>query len=345
VDLHRARHRSLRGLAGQELRHGGLARERRARLLERRRAERHEPGRLVVGGHVREHERDGLVLGDGPAKRVALLRVAAAGVEGGADRAGRLGGDAHPAALERGERDAEPLPDRPEPLRLRNLAPVERQRHGRAGPDAHLLLVAADDEPRGTPLDEEGGHFPSPRLRIGLRPHDDHACHVAARDPLLLSVEHPDVAAPDRARAHGGRVAAGLRLRQPERPRGPLARRDRRQEPAPLRLRAEAGDGLAHHVRHRRDHGRGAVGGGELHEREGVGHRARAGAAVRLGHVHGEQPQLAEAVHELAREAGAPVVLGGDRRDPFAREATGGVLDRLLELARLECHGASWSRR
>src|SRR5882762_1298177 len=68
---------------GQELRHRGLARERKAAVLEACRLVDQEPRRLDPGGHVREQELDRLELGDRLPELPPLARVLERGVQRG----------------------------------------------------------------------------------------------------------------------------------------------------------------------------------------------------------------------------------------------------------------------
>src|SRR5690606_33057688 len=84
VDLERLVRDPVAHLGGVELGHRGLGGVAHALVLERRRAEDEQARRIDVGGHVRQHESDGLVLGDGLAEALALLGVGERGLVGGA---------------------------------------------------------------------------------------------------------------------------------------------------------------------------------------------------------------------------------------------------------------------
>src|SRR4051812_22353196 len=72
-----------------------------ARLLLAGRALGQQTSGLQLGRHVGQLELDRLVLGDGHAERLALLRVGDGGLEGCAGDAARAGRDVDPAQLER----------------------------------------------------------------------------------------------------------------------------------------------------------------------------------------------------------------------------------------------------
>src|SRR5215813_6334838 len=59
-------------LAGEDLRHRPLARERLARLFQTRRAQRQQGRSVELGCHVRQHELDGVVPGDRLSERLPL---------------------------------------------------------------------------------------------------------------------------------------------------------------------------------------------------------------------------------------------------------------------------------
>src|SRR3712207_8168874 len=68
-----------------------------------------EPGRPYLRLHVRQLERDRLVLGYGLAERGTLHRVAGGVAEGALGDAEGLRGDPDPAEVQRSERHLEPL--------------------------------------------------------------------------------------------------------------------------------------------------------------------------------------------------------------------------------------------
>ena len=85
VDAETLLHAEAAGLGGEQLGHAGLQVRANACVLQSRRTQREQPGRVHLCGHVGELELDRLVLGDRLAEGLALLGVAQAELE----RAGR----------------------------------------------------------------------------------------------------------------------------------------------------------------------------------------------------------------------------------------------------------------
>ncbi len=84
-------------------------------------------------------------------------------------------------------------------------------------------------------------------------------------------------------------------------------------------------------------HGR--VHAGQLLDRDRVGERVGACAAVFLGDGNAHQPELGELGDEVVREAALPVELLGDRRDSIACERADRVADQLVLGREVEVHG------
>ena len=104
------------------------------------------------------------------------------------------------------------------------------------------------------------------------------------------------------------------------------------------RLRAERG------VRAERDRDRG-VDARELLDRDRVGERVGAGAAVLLGERDPHPAELAELPDDLVGEGLRPVELAGDRGDLALGEVADGGAERLVLLGEVEVHGEEVSRR
>src|SRR3972149_1226105 len=82
--------------------------------------------------------------------------------------------------------------------------PPEEEPAGGAGPDAELVLgLGARDAVPGR-LDDEGGDALVLRLGVGLGEDEGVVGDGRVGDPVLLPVQHVDVALTARARAHGG---------------------------------------------------------------------------------------------------------------------------------------------
>ena len=82
----------------------------------------------------------------------------------------------------------------------------------------------------------------------------------------------------------------------------------------------------------------GGVDARELLDRERVGERVGAGAAVLLRERDPHQPELAELAHDLVRERLRPVELAGDRRDPRLRELAHRALQQRVVVGEIEVH-------
>ena len=136
----------------------------------------------------------------------------------------------------------------------------------------------------------------------------------------------------------GARVGAGARLGQPER-RELLAGRELGQPFLLLLLGAEEEDRhrAERRVRGHRDRDR-RVDPRQLLDRDRVGERVGAGAAVLLGDRHAHQPELGELRDELVREAVLAVELLGGRRDPLLGELANGGADELVLGREVEVH-------
>ena len=174
--------------------------------------------------------------------------------------------------------------------------------------------------------------------------------YVAARDPLLLAVEHPAVAARRRARgAHARRVAAGLRLgeregaRERTRPRRAAAGSCASAPRVPNRAMASATMLVTRHRDRRR----------RSRPRRSPSSRARTRRRppptppYAAGHVDGEEAELAEPADE--RPPGTRSSRSFSARDR-ARRARARTRRAVSWTARwgsvgLEVHGAPSARR
>ena len=155
---------------------------------------------------------------------------------------------------------------------------------------------------------------------VGARGEGDVLRHAAVRDVDLRAVDAPaavDLLGPG-LRARG--VRAGVGLGEPERA-DRLALRHRHQEPQLLLLGAVAVDRAAaeRDVRRQRDAGR-AAGARDLLDRDRVGQRVEAGAAVLLGERQPEEAQLGHLLHDVGGELLALVEVARTRRDHLVGE-------------------------
>ena len=231
-----------------------------------------------------------------------------------------------------------PCAARAEQALLRHAAVRERQRPRVGRVPAHLAVRLALLVARRAVRDDQVGDL----VVAGARGDADDAGDVGARvgDELLGAVDHPVAVVAARAGADVAGVRARLGLGQPE--RAELAPRGQVGHPLLLlllgaeqvdRLRAERG------VRAHRDRHRG-VDARELLDRDRVGERVAARAAVLLGERDPHQPEVAELLHDLVREALLAVERLGDRRDLALGEVADGAADQLMVGREVEVHPA-----
>ncbi len=145
-------------------------------------------------------------------------------------------------------------------------------------------------------------------------------------------------------RAGVPRVRAGVGLRQAEGSQ-PFARAQLRHPLALLLLGAEQVDRLRAQrgVGAQRDRD-GGVDPRELLDRERVGERVAARAAVLLRERDAHQVQLAQLAHDLVREGLRAVELLGDGGDLALGEFPDGAADQLVVWGEVEVHGRAFSQ-
>ena len=164
-------------------------------------------------------------------------------------------------------------------------------------------------------------------------------------DELLRAVDHPLAVLEPGAGPDVAGVGAGLGLGEPEgaelAPRAEVG-----QQLALLLLGAEQVDRLRAErgVRGHRDRDRG-VDPGQLLDRERVGERVAAPAAVLLGERDPHQAELAHLRDQLVGERLRAVELLGDGRDLVAGEVADGVAQQPLLVGELEVHAAAQTTR
>ncbi len=237
----------------------------------------------------------------------------------------RLRRRAQARALERPERDRQPLADLADHVLLRHAHFVEDRLARRRGADAELVLELAHAEARAVGLDDERGQAPG--LVVGDREDDVEVRDAEVRDPVLGPVDHPLLAVLDGRRLHPRRVRARLGLGQRER-RRPLAGRAPRQEALLQLLGAEQLDRQRAELLHHQDQRARGVDLGDLLDRHVQHQRARAGAAVLGRERQAEDVLLGQQLAHVPRVLGLLVDLGRARRDPLARD----LADRLAEI-------------
>ena len=321
-----------RRLAHVMLQQCSLAGRRLAGVDLPRRLPGEEAHRVDLDRHVRELERDRLLLRDRDTEGTALLGVVARVLECGARDPDGESADRHAARVH-------------ERLEVRIVAAEARRRrdahvlelHPMGGErlDAHVLLALPDRDPARTALDDEGGETV---WRLGID--EEHLSFGGERDETFLTVDHPVRAAP---------LGAGREIRRVEVPtrfdeRRGAGREVLAGEPAEpgLPLLLGAGD----EERDRDEPGREQVKGeGEVPVRELLEEkRARDGragipvAAERLGDRGLHEPELPAARDDGRRHLA--LLVGLARRGPehLAREARHRITDEPLLLRRFEVH-------
>ena len=114
-----------------------------------------------------------------------------------------------------------PLPSAPDHPVGGDGAVVEIQLPGGRSLDAELVLEGTEGEPGVILLDHERGDPARPGRRVGHRHHRVVLRHPGVGDPPLGAVEDKTVPVADRARRHGRRIRARLRLGQARRRTSP----------------------------------------------------------------------------------------------------------------------------
>ena len=177
------------------------------------------PRRLDLRRHVGEAEVHRLVLDDGLAEGLALLRIAHRRLERRARHADRLRGDADAPGFEIGERDAVAVAFVAEQAVGRDAAVLEQDLRGVGSMLAQLFLDAGDDVARRVGRHAEAGNALLAGGRIGDREDDGDLRVLARGDELLDAIQHPTVAVLDRARvviaAASEPVCGSVRQKQP----------------------------------------------------------------------------------------------------------------------------------
>ena len=222
-----------------------------------------------------------------------------------------------------------------ESMAVRHEALVERHFRSGKGPHAHLVNLAADDEPLEILLYEEDGEL---LLLAGLGEDGEEVGHRRRGDPGLLPVD--DIAAVDLLRRGGDGVEVGAGVRLGHADGADLLA-------AQCRLEQALEDvGVAEHVEelaaHQRLHGHRA---GERHraardlgQRQGELGEGEAGAADVLRVAHAEEAEVGELLEEGARKGARLVQRGRLRRDALVAEAREGVADLFLLVGEIEVH-------
>mmetsp|Transcript_17461 Transcript_17461/g.37550 ORF Transcript_17461/g.37550 Transcript_17461/m.37550 type:complete len:338 (+) Transcript_17461:1186-2199(+) len=287
---------------------------------------------LDAHGHVRNHERDGLVVGDWDAHCLSLRRVSDRLVHGAASEPDRARSNWRAGVVKRAHRHLEAVADVAEAVLVehQHVLKGDSARVRAALPHIDLLTTNAYAWRVGV-HDEAGESGAGLGLGVSLCEDEVPVGDAAVGDPHLLAVNKPRVAFALRACSEPGYVGACARLRHAV---GSLQRL--------LGQPAQVLHLLL--VRARKDHGRlgQAVG---LHRRHDAGaavrelladddalHAAEAEAAILLGNVRVHQAHLPSLVEHRPRELHRPIVLGRDRDNLLCSKCASCLLQGILLL-------------
>ena len=249
-----------------------------------------------------------------------------------------------PSRIRRNSLEAAPL--LAEQVRRRDAGTVEQQLAGRRGMQTQLLLEPPDRE-----AGRVGGHDEGADLgrAVVARPGpggDDVGARLAGvGDEALAAVEHPApavgaVLVPG-GRPRAARIAAGAGLGQAVRA-DDLAAGHRHQEALLLLRRAGQVERPAAEARvGRDDQPERAPYPADLLDRDGVRERVEPGPALVLGDRDAEPAELADAPHDLGREAPLALVLVDHRRDLGQHEVADRVAQEGMLGRQVEVHPAS----
>src|SRR6266540_3573266 len=309
------------------------------------------PGGLDLGRHVGQHEGDRLVLDQGPAELLALLRVLQRELERRPRDAQRLGADDRARELERLQgrrralvgalacpRDAGlELLDAAEHVLERDRAVLEQHLRRMRGADAHLLFLLAHAQALGARRDDE--RRLASGAQLGLHGGHDHVDvgDASVGDEHLLAVDDPAAVLADRARLHGGHVRPGVGLGDREGAEGGLVRRpvaggDPGRDLVRRALGEDRGHGQAGALDGQRDAG--AAPGQLLGDQRR--HDPGAVAVGLLQELGAVESDLGRLLDDRPRKLFGLVVLVGDRPDLLLGEAVHPVADLFLLVAQLK---------
>src|SRR5918997_775262 len=307
-----------------------------ALVLYPRRLVYEEPGSPNLSLHIRQLERDRLVLGYGLAEGSAFRRVAHRVPEGRFRNPQSLGGYPDPARVQRPQGHPEPLALLAEPALVGHEDVIQEHIVRRGREYAHLLGVLAEGDPLFV-------HPHYERRNALLSPgEDDHRTRrTPVRDPLLVPREPVASLNSLGARLDGGGVGAGRGLGKGEAP-DLLSPCQLRHEARPLILVSVDENRQRSRARvYRERHAHPGVGPTNLLYKQRVGEEIRPASAVLLRDAQPHKPSPGQPLEDLRRKARLPVPLGGVRSHLPVGELRRSFLNLLLFLAELEVHPSS----
>ena len=218
MDLHGFVGDAIGHLGGEKFRaRSKSSRAARSRVPHLGRLPNEQAGGFDFGLHVCEHKLDGLEFSDGFAEGTPLFGISRGGFESALRETDRLGSDAYSAAIERFERDLEPLPFFAQAIFLRHFA-IGKNNFRRTGrPQPHFIFVAAHAKAGERRLDEKSSYAASACSGIGLREDEIDSAFAAVGDPAFCAVQAIGFAAARGASLDGSGIGAGLRLGETKR--------------------------------------------------------------------------------------------------------------------------------
>ena len=160
---------------------------------------------------------NGLKFAYGFAERAPLLGIMRGGFERALRQAHGLSGDSHAPAIQRFERDLQPLPFFTQAIFLRHFAIGKNNFRRTRRAQAHFIFVAAHAKAGEAGLDQKSRDgfsrgSSSAGGSIGLGKDQIEAAFAAIGDPTFRAVEAIALAVARRVRLDGGGIRAGLRL-------------------------------------------------------------------------------------------------------------------------------------
>ncbi len=324
-----------------ELGHGRLLAEGPSRVLAPGGVPHQHPGRLHLGGHVRQRLLDCTLAADGLSELLPFVGELDGPVQRRLGYAEGLGGDADAAHVQGHHGDLEPLAAVTQLPGRRDVAVLEDQLGLDRRPDAQLVLDGPEGEARVALAQYEGGDAPG-ALGPVLHGEDDvHVGHGGVGDEVLDAVE--DVPVPVGicdGLLHGG-IGARRGLGEAVGAQGGAVG-DGHQVVLLLLLGPEGQEGVAGEgVVDRHRDGGGRAGPRYLLDGHGVRDGVAAAAPVLLGHRHAQDAQVAQPLDDLLGEPALRLVLGDDGLDLVQGEITDHLLNHQLLLVQGEVHSES----
>src|SRR3989344_358458 len=293
---------ALGHFAGKQLGHGGLLQARAACVAQPGGV----PDELARGfdlrGAVGQAKAHGLVVEDGGAKALALLRIRQRRIKRAARHAHALRGNADAPAFERAQGDLVALALGADEVLGRDAAVVEVDLRRVAAVLAQLVFQPRHHIAGVVGGHEEGAHALLARALVGHGDDDGHMAVLATGDELLDAVDHIFVALLDGGGAQCGGVGTHMRLGQAKRTQHFAARQ--RREPVALLLCIAIAheDGVDGAVGHADGRAGATITGGDFFQHQRQRHVVQVGTAELFGHADAVGTQCSQALVRLFGE-------------------------------------------